>query len=422
MHLDHEYYNSLEIFFEGDSRILKQIPGKEQLLCKLKPTVFSLEDQGPVEAEGIDLVRTELNALFCEELHRNGIKTSTIKTENGLILMKKERVPPIEVIVKGHLVGSPKYIYEGITKTPTRNGSYLNAGEKHAAYVRFDWRNPLPKEDTCMPEELANYFIHVKNAKNTALQAYEILRCYCLRHDLELQDICFFMNEEGDTICAEVSTDNVRLVYQGSDQKKAELLNSREKGKATDRAKIVLELLQKPKIKFQKIIVSGSYCSGKTSLIQMLQEKQGIPKLIDHTTRPMRDHEREGFPYHFISKEKFQENANKKCYFEWIEFNQNYYGVPKKQLFDAESWALDILSSSWKEYKGHVPGVLGVYLESPDEETLKSRARQRGDDEKKIQERLQLHRQEEKQDFDLIIPAETTLEEKYQILCNKIGV
>lgn len=54
-----------------------------------------------------------------------------------------------------------------------------------------------------------------------------------------------------------------------------------------------------------KIILSGPFCTGKTSLIQMIQERWKIDKIVDDTTRTMRNGEREGFPYHFISEKDF---------------------------------------------------------------------------------------------------------------------
>lgn len=408
-------FDSLNTFFEGDSRVLKEVD-ESHLLCRLKPTVFSFVDQGPVTSIGIDKVRTELNALFCKELEVAGIKTSTLKTENDLIWMSKEKVPPIEVIVKGALVGSPKHQYVGLDKTITRDGGKLLAGEHHTPYVRFDWRNPLPKEDACMPEELANRFIDVEKAKETALSAFARLRAFCLRHDLDLLDICFFMNEAGDTICAEISTDNTRIEYIGKDQAIAAVVNSRGKELATNRAKRALSLLKQPILRYPKVIVSGGFCTGKTSLIAMLQDKLGIPKLIDHTTRLKRKGEKEGFPYHFITRELFEENVKADRYHEWVEFNGNYYGVPKEQVFEAESWALDILSESWKDYQGKVPGVISVFLESPQDKVLIERARIRGDTEEKIQERLASAKKESAAGFDVVIEASADLEEKFAIL------
>ncbi|MCB1135660.1 MAG: hypothetical protein KDK78_05270, partial [Chlamydiia bacterium] len=261
----------------------------------------------------------------------------------------------------------------------------------------------------------------VEQAKQTALAAYEILRCYCLRHQLDLLDICFFMNEDGDTICAEVSTDNVRLKYLGEDPEIAGLLNSRDKERATERAEAVLQLLRTPFLKHSRFVVSGGFCAGKTSLIRLLQDTMGIPKLIDHSTRDMRPGEREGFPYHFLTRQEFEAALDKGAYYEWVEFNGNYYGVPREIVFEGEAWALDILSASAKDYKGKVPGVFSIFIESPAEEVIIARARARGDSEEKIRERLVYARAESSEGFDLVLPANSTLEQKLALVSQAIN-
>lgn len=240
--MDDLTFETLPLFFEGDSRILKLVPDSDQLICKLKPTIFSIEKNGPVTAPGIDLVRTELNALLCNVLHQHGVRTSTLATENGFIWMEKHSVPPIEVVVKGALVGSPKHIYRGIDKTPTRLGNMLKG--KHTPYVRFDWRNPLPLEDTCLPISLADYFIDTAQASATVLKAFEILGDFLQSRELELVDICFFMNADGNVICAEVSTDNSRINYLGNDPVLASLISSKNKDLSVKRAEAIIRLLK----------------------------------------------------------------------------------------------------------------------------------------------------------------------------------
>src|SRR5665213_181085 len=107
-------FAQLPLYFEGNSRILKQTEVPDILISKLKATIFSLEANGPIDLPGIDVPRTKLNAIFCEHLHRNGIATSTLFTKDEWILHRKETVPPIEVVVKGALIGSPKHIYKQI--------------------------------------------------------------------------------------------------------------------------------------------------------------------------------------------------------------------------------------------------------------------------------------------------------------------
>lgn len=409
-------FDALPTYFEGDSRILKKTEDPDILLAKLKPTVFSLADAGVVEVPGIDKVRTELNAYLCQLLHDNGVQTSTLTTEGDIITMRKERVPPIEVVVKAAHIGTPKHIYRGMSNYQTRLGRPISDGKRHTPYVRFDWRNPLPEEDACMPDALADRFIDTEVAKRTALKAFGVLQNTLSRHGLELLDICFFMNESGDTICAEISTDNCRIAYSGHDSDLKALFASRKKEDALARGKAVLSLLRGPPIPRRRVVLSGGFCTGKTTVIGKLQEELGIPKLIDEVTRPMRPGDRQGFPYDFISREDFEAKAREGYYFEWVEFNGNYYGVPRHKILDQDSWVLDITSSSWQHYWGQVPGIVGIYFEAPSHDELIKRARERGDSEEHIESRLELLAQEDWSGYDYIIPATTSLEEKIEMV------
>lgn len=235
-------FDQLPLFFEGNSRILKQTAVPEILICKLKPTVFSLKENGSMLVPGIDTVRTKLNAMLCNLLHQQGIKTSTIRTEGAYIFMEKHEVAPIEVVVKSALIGSPKHIYKGIMQATTRSDAIMPI--RHQPYVRFDWRNSLPFEDSCMPKGLADFFIDTSQAEITALKAFDILQNHFQTHDLDLLDICFFMNKEGNVICAEISTDNCRLNYTGNDASIKTIFESKDKSRVLDYAQAVLALLE----------------------------------------------------------------------------------------------------------------------------------------------------------------------------------
>lgn len=164
-----------------------------------------------------------------------------------------------------------------------------------------------------------------------------------------------------------------------------------------------------------RVIFSGPFCCGKTSLIEKLEKEYGIPKLIDDTTRKQRPNERDGYPYNFISEETFQEREKKGYYFETITFNGYKYGAPKKPLFENPRWALDILSNSWPAYQ-NIPHVIGIYLAPPPIEELKRRARLRGDSEEKIQQRIEALKDEDPRGFTYRIPPQESLEKTYEIV------
>ena len=161
-----------------------------------------------------------------------------------------------------------------------------------------------------------------------------------------------------------------------------------------------------------RLILSGPFCTGKTSIIKVLSEKHQIPKLIDDTTRPMRAQERPGFPYNFIQEREFRERLDRNYYFETVTFNGYFYGVPRKSL-EQDKWSLDILESSWGFYKD-LPGVIGIYLEPPPIEVLVKRAQLRGDSTKHIEDRLLLLQNQSAISFPYHIPSQTTLEKSVE--------
>ncbi len=237
-------YDNFDVLHTGDSREIRALPERDDLvISRLKPTIYSFEAKGAIEAPGTEKVRAAVNQLLCDHLHKNGIKTSTLATKGEYVLLRKEKVPNIEVVIKAALIGSPKHLYKDIDKHPTRNGEPLKAGEEHDPYERFDWRIRPPGEDTAMPPGLANKFIITENAKDTSLRAFDILRNLFRKHDLELRDGCFFMNEFGDTICAEVSPDNLGIVYTGENETYKAIFENKNKENTIIKWKLIQHLL-----------------------------------------------------------------------------------------------------------------------------------------------------------------------------------
>ncbi|MCK5566580.1 MAG: guanylate kinase [Actinomycetia bacterium] len=78
-------------------------------------------------------------------------------------------------------------------------------------------------------------------------------------------------------------------------------------------------------------VISGPSGSGKSSLISdILKDLDNFEKSISATTRPVRCGEKDGDQYHFISKDKFEEEIGEDSFLEWAEYSGYYYGTPKK--------------------------------------------------------------------------------------------
>lgn len=149
----------------------------------------------------------------------------------------------------------------------------------------------------------------------------------------------------------------------------------------TDHLPILDEVSQQKK-RGVLLVLTGPSGSGKDAVLTKLQEllPQTI-KIITTTSRAMRGKESEGHPYHFVSRERFEELIAEGAFFEWVEFRGEYYGTQKKTLTDALENGNDVI---WKiEAKGvknikdkikqMVPRVVFVFLTTDSIEMMRKR-------------------------------------------------
>jgi guanylate kinase len=99
------------------------------------------------------------------------------------------------------------------------------------------------------------------------------------------------------------------------------------------------------------LVITGPSGSGKDTLIAALKNKYPqLSWIISTTSRDLRDGESEGKPYHFVTRDRFEELIAQGAFFEWVEFRGELYGTQKQTLLDAVKEGRDIV---WKiEAKG----------------------------------------------------------------------
>ena len=80
--------------------------------------------------------------------------------------------------------------------------------------VRFDWRNPFWEPEThkmladeILPDQLADLFIDVKEARKTAARTFSLLSDFLAEKDIVIYDLCLFISEDGKTVYGEISPD-----------------------------------------------------------------------------------------------------------------------------------------------------------------------------------------------------------------------
>lgn len=80
------------------------------------------------------------------------------------------------------------------------------------------------------------------------------------------------------------------------------------------------------------LTITGPSASGKSTLERKLVETGVFERAISTTTRPMRDGEKNGREYYFVSRSMFNRLAARGAFVEYKEFGGHFYGVTSKEL------------------------------------------------------------------------------------------
>lgn len=137
-----------------------------------------------------------------------------------------------------------------------------------------------------------------------------------------------------------------------------------------------------PRTKPLLIVVSGPSGAGKDAVLARVKGSvQPLYFVVTATTRPQREGESDGVPYHFVSRERFQEMVEWGELLEWAEVYGHLYGVPKSQVKEALERGHDVLVKvdvqGAATIKRAVPQALLIFLAPPSMAALEERLRDR---------------------------------------------
>jgi phosphoribosylaminoimidazole-succinocarboxamide synthase len=232
------------LLVEGESKIVKLL-GNDLVIIKLKPTLFSYSANRTAVVEGTDELRLKISQVLWTQLSRAGIDVPVLCVGQDFYISRKVDAPPIEIIVKSAHVGTPKHLYQNMSRFPTRTGGTVQPEMRHEPYVRFDWRNPLPYKDECMPDWLANQFIDIKKAGSVALDSFRTLQGFLKQRGIEMLDVCFFISADGQSLFGEISPDCMRAKYAQDDLDKDLWRKGKDPEMILKRWRVFLELVTK---------------------------------------------------------------------------------------------------------------------------------------------------------------------------------
>lgn len=130
--------------------------------------------------------------------------------------------------------------------------------------------------------------------------------------------------------------------------------------------------------KTRLIIVAAPSGAGKSSFVDKITRLDPrIHDVITYTTRPMRHHEKPGYPYYFITKDDFMRKRDENFFIEWAQVHTNFYGTSYAELEGA--WKLgkvaimDIDIQGVRTFKSQFPDAKTVFILPPSIEELKRR-------------------------------------------------
>ena len=142
-------------------------------------------------------------------------------------------------------------------------------------------------------------------------------------------------------------------------------------------------------------MISAPSGAGKTSICrQILETLPGLHQSISYTTRPMRDGERDGADYHFVTTDFFQQMVTDGAFAEWAEVHGNCYGTARASLEKAAAEGADILldidfqGAEQLRYSGL--DAVFIFILPPAMDELRRRHNTRNtDDDRVIERRMQ---------------------------------
>ena len=173
-------------------------------------------------------------------------------------------------------------------------------------------------------------------------------------------------------------------------------------------------------------IISAPSGAGKTSLVHQLIERDNkITVSVSSTTRPMREGEKDGVNYFFLSVDAFEERIAQNDFLEHANVFGNYYGTSKSIVEELLAKDKDvILEIDWQgaeQVRKIMPNTQSIFILPPSPEELERRLRSRAtDSDEVIAKRLaeSVNEMSHYPEFDYIVinnHFQTALEELHSI-------
>lgn len=131
------------------------------------------------------------------------------------------------------------------------------------------------------------------------------------------------------------------------------------------------------------IIISGTTCAGKGTVIKhLLERNKNLYLSISYTSRPKRGSETNGVDYYFVSPEEFETKIKNNDFLEYAQVQYGcYYGTPKSEIEEKLNAGFDVILEidvqGAKQIKEQNPETILIFIMAPSMEIVKERIKSR---------------------------------------------
>lgn len=140
----------------------------------------------------------------------------------------------------------------------------------------------------------------------------------------------------------------------------------------------------KTKSRGDLIIISGTTCAGKGTVIEeLLKKNDNLALSISYTSRSKRENEVDKVDYYFVTKEEFEKKIKDGDFLEYAQVQYNaYYGTPKKEVIELLNSGKDVILEidvqGAKQIKALYPETILIFIMAPSMTEVKKRIKMRG--------------------------------------------
>ena len=130
------------------------------------------------------------------------------------------------------------------------------------------------------------------------------------------------------------------------------------------------------------LVLSAPSGGGKTTIARkLLQVRKDLGYSVSATTRAIRNGEKQGVDYHFLTRPEFERQRDQHQFLEWAEYGGQLYGTLKREIerifAQGHHAVLDIDIEGARQIRQNLSNSLQVFVLPPSAEVLMERLKGR---------------------------------------------